>query len=112
MVETEVSLLQALQHRISDRILALAQHALDLGMKYAVLDIHRQDGLICVITASYPMAEGMPKRLFITLCRWSVLPVSSPWASPAGKGYTQQGWHPAISNPDHPLTGTRHAHCH
>ncbi|MHB1266653.1 MAG: hypothetical protein ACYCY2_03495 [Acidithiobacillus ferriphilus] len=33
MVETEVSLLQALQDRISDRILALAQHALDLGMK-------------------------------------------------------------------------------
>ena len=31
MVETEVSLLQALQHRISDRILSLAQHALDLG---------------------------------------------------------------------------------
>ncbi|MBU2818371.1 hypothetical protein HF282_12905, partial [Acidithiobacillus ferrooxidans] len=56
MVETEISLLQALQHRISDRILALAQHALDLGMKYAVLDIHRQDGLICVITTSYPMA--------------------------------------------------------
>jgi hypothetical protein len=59
MVETEISLLQALQHRISDRILALAQHALDLGMKYAVLDIHRQDGLICVITTSYPMAKGI-----------------------------------------------------
>ena len=59
MVETEASLLQALQHRVSDRILALAQHALDLGMKYAVLDIHRQDGLICVITASYSMAKGI-----------------------------------------------------
>ena len=47
MVETEVSLLQALLHRVSDHVLAPAQHALAVGMKYAVR------GLIRVITASY-----------------------------------------------------------
>lgn len=61
MVETEVSLLQSLRHRVSDHVLALAQHALDAGMKYAVLDMHGQNGLIRVITASYPMAEGIAK---------------------------------------------------
>lgn len=51
--------MEPLQHLINDRILALAKHALDAGMKYAVLDPHRQDGLILVITASYSMAEGI-----------------------------------------------------
>ena len=51
--------METLQHLVSDRVLALAQHALDAGMKYAVLDTHRQDGLICVITASYSMADGI-----------------------------------------------------
>ena len=51
--------MEALQHLVSDRVLALAQHALDAGMKYAVLDQHGRDGLICVITASYSIAEGI-----------------------------------------------------
>ncbi|WP_223306957.1 hypothetical protein [Acidithiobacillus ferrivorans] len=51
--------MEPLQHLVNDRVLALAQHALDAGMKYAVLDPHRQDGLILVITASYSMAEGI-----------------------------------------------------
>ncbi len=51
--------METLQHLVSDRVLALAQHALDAGMKYAVLDTHRQDGLICVITSSYSMADGI-----------------------------------------------------
>lgn len=53
--------MEPLQHLVNDRILALAKHALDAGMKYAVLDPHRQDGLILVITASYSMADGIAK---------------------------------------------------
>lgn len=53
--------MEPLQHLINDRILALAKHALDAGMKYAVLDPHRQDGLILVITASYSLADGIAK---------------------------------------------------
>ena len=109
MVETEVSLLQALQHRISDRILALAQHALDTGMKYAVLDIHRQDGLICVITASYPMAvaEGIAKTAVHRPCR------VQPFAGGQPCQHRRLGHRPSgTSNPGHPLTGIKHAHCH
>lgn len=51
--------MEPLQHLVNDRVLALAQHALDAGMKYAVLDPHGRDGFICVITASYSMAEGI-----------------------------------------------------
>ncbi len=53
--------MEPLQHLVNDRVLALARHALDAGMKYAVLDPHRQDGLILVITASYSMADGIAK---------------------------------------------------
>jgi hypothetical protein len=62
--------MEQLQHLVNDRVIALAQHALDAGMKYAVLDQHGRDGLICVITASYSMADGIantaiPRKLHV-----------------------------------------------
>ena len=63
--------LSTLKHLINDRVIALAQHALDAGMKYAVLDPHHHDGAIHVITASYSVANGIagassPGRMLVT----------------------------------------------
>ena len=63
--------LSTLQHLVTDRILTLAQHALDAGMKYAVLDTSHTEAAIRVITVSYSMADGIanastPRRLLVT----------------------------------------------
>ena len=76
MVEIMVEM-EPLQHLVNDRVLALAKHALDAGMKYAVLDPHRQDGLMLVITSSYSMADGIAKAAAPTGGKQRTLHVAS-----------------------------------